>query len=163
MEGACRAMTLHGTPCKNKVVMGHETCWIHSCTQCSLCLGVINDRAKRTLPCNHEFHERCIERWKRACPTDIPTCPMCRHPFDVPLYRCLLRIERVSDSNVTNQTFQTSNVNDIVSGFGYDFRELIPNQPGRWMTELHFDIEQGEDLGQVLDQLGVPRNNIDEN
>jgi hypothetical protein len=88
---------------------------------------------------------------------------MCRHPFDVPLYRCLLRIERVSDSNVTNQTFQTSNVNDIVSGFGYDFRELIPNQPGRWMTELHFDIEQGEDLGQVLDQLGVPRNNIDEN
>jgi hypothetical protein len=110
----------------------------------------------RKLPCGHEFHSKCIERWKRSCHGD-PTCPMCRESFDLPTYRCRLVIEKVEDgtSNVTN--FETSNIYPILQGFGLDIRDLIPdNSVGRFITDIHFDIDEDEDLNEVLRELGIP-------
>lgn len=157
MEGCCGALTLSGAPCKIKIRSNETVCRMHRGPQCSLCLGTISSFSK-TLPCNHVFHERCIDRWKRTCPSDPPTCPLCREPFDVPLYRCILVIERVADSNIQARPFQLSNINAIVEGFGLDLRDLLRSRnQQRLYAELHFDIEQGENLEEVLEQFNIPR------
>jgi hypothetical protein len=81
---------------------------------------------------------------------------MCRFPFDVPTYRCRLIIERVQDGQRALLPFDASNVHNIMEGFGLDMRQLIPPGPGRFITDLHFDIEEDEDLGDILVQLGLP-------
>jgi hypothetical protein len=81
---------------------------------------------------------------------------MCRVPFDVPTYRCRLIIERVTDGQRSMLPFDASNIHNIIEGFGLDMRQLIPPGPGRFITDLHFDIEDDEEIGEVLRQLGLP-------
>lgn len=152
MERRCGAQTQSGNPCRKVPVGTDEHCWQHTGPQCSMCLGYMN-RDTRELPCNHSFHTRCIDRWKETCTGD-PTCPMCRAPFDVPIYRCRLIIERVADGTVTTNEFDSSNVRSIVAGFGIDLRTL---ESGGDMvrSEIHWDIEPHEDLATVLEQLGL--------
>lgn len=154
--GRCGAQTAHGTPCRSKVQGGEERCWLHKGPQCSVCLGpMAAQQANRTLPCGHMFHSRCVDRWKRSCPGD-PTCPMCREPFDLPTYRCRLIIERVSDNQRAVSNFETQTVQDIVEGFGLDFRAIMPSTGGRLYTDIHFDIEPTEALEEILRELGLP-------
>ena len=80
---------------------------------------------------------------------------MCREPFDLPTYRCRLTIEKVADGTSNVSIFETSNINSIMQGFGLNIRDLIPGDPGRFITDIHFDIEEGEDLREVLLELGI--------
>lgn len=151
----CGALTLSGDPCKALVREGYDKCWQHRGTQCAVCLTSMGGQSStRTLGCGHEFHERCLNRWKLQC-QDTPTCPMCRVPFDIPTYRCRLIIERTSDSirNVTD--FESSNLSTIMDGFGLQFRELVPAQ-GRFFSDIRFDIDPGEVLRDILRELGLP-------
>lgn len=152
----CGALTLKGGPCKIRVCGNQAHCHLHIGPQCSVCFNSMNTTASRTLDCGHIFHQRCVERWKRTCPGD-PTCPMCRVPFDVPIYRCRLIIERVADNYRSTTQFESSNVLNIVQGFGLDFRNLMPNyNTGRMFTDIHFDIEPQEVLADILRELGLP-------
>ena len=151
MEGRCGAQTIAGNPCRQILRGNQQRCWQHTGPQCSVCLGYMNTTPTRELPCKHTFHTRCVDRWKSSCHGD-PTCPMCRAPFDTPLYRCRLIIERVSDGDVTSTLFESSNVRSIMSGFGVDLersQELL-------QSEVRWDIEIGEDLLTELRQLGLP-------
>jgi hypothetical protein len=159
MEGrTCGSLTLSGSPCKQKIHGDQTKCWQHRGTQCSVCLSCMGGQsATRKLDCGHEFHTKCLDRWKQSCTGPDPTCPMCRVPFDVPTYRCRLIIERVlhpNDRRVSD--FETQNVMSIIDGFGLDFRSLAPNTQGRFYTDIHFDIEPNEILEDVLRQLGLP-------
>ena len=154
MEGRCGQTTATGQQCKNRLTKGCDACHLHGTTnQCSVCYSALLRNA-RTLPCGHAFHHKCIERWKRSCRGD-PTCPMCREPFDLPTYRCRLTIEKVADGTSNVSIFETSNINSIMQGFGLNIRDLIPGDPGRFITDIHFDIEEGEDLREVLLELGI--------
>ncbi|XP_068094362.1 uncharacterized protein [Hyperolius riggenbachi] len=43
--------------------------------QCSICLDDLPEgEGSTSLPCSHQFHQRCISRWLE----EHPTCPMCR-------------------------------------------------------------------------------------
>lgn len=81
---------------------------------------------------------------------------MCREPFDLPVYRCRLIIERVNDNHVDTINYESSNILNIVEGFGLDFRTLNPYAQGRFVTDIHFDIEYDENLNEVLQDLGLP-------
>jgi Flp pilus assembly CpaE family ATPase len=81
---------------------------------------------------------------------------MCREPFDLPTYRCRLIIERVSDNQRATSNFETQSVQDIVEGFGLDFRALVPAGSGRMYTDIHFDVEPTEALEEILRELGLP-------
>jgi hypothetical protein len=65
-------------------------------------------------------------------------------------------IERVHDGQRSMFPFDSSNINNIIEGFGLDMRQLIPPGPGRFITDIHFDIEDDEEIGEVLRQLGLP-------
>jgi hypothetical protein len=80
---------------------------------------------------------------------------MCREPFDLPIYRCRLIIERTSDNQRAVSDFEALNVQEIVEGFGLDFRALVPGS-GRLYTDIHFDIEPTEALEEILRELGLP-------
>jgi Ring finger domain len=152
----CGASTLTGGLCKTIVRdEGQERCWQHRGSQCSVCLANMGGQSNtRKLNCGHEFHGRCLNRWKLQC-TETPTCPMCREPFDIPTYKCRLIIERTSDSFRNISDFETSNIANILDGFGLQFRELIPQQGG-FITDIRFDIDPEETLRDVLRGLGLP-------
>lgn len=157
MSRRCGALTLTGTNCKQILQENQERCWQHRGPQCAVCLASMGgQRETRTIGCGHEFHTACLNRWKTSCTGPDPTCPMCRVPFDVPTYRCRLMIERVQDGQRSMLPFDASNIHNIIEGFGLDMRQLIPPGPGRYITDLHFDIEDDEDIGEVLRQLGLP-------
>lgn len=157
----CTGQTLTGGECKHKVREGETRCWVHKGPQCPVCFVPMTHARTRALPCGHEFHERCIERWKSTCTGPDPTCPMCREPFDVPTYRCRLIIERAADGQRTTTDFESNNVASIVQGFGLDFRNLIPNGTGRFYTDIHFDIDPNEALADILRELGLPNVHFD--
>ena len=152
----CSAPTRSGEPCKTILQEGKERCWQHRGSQCSVCLANMGGQsATRKLDCGHEFHKRCLDRWKLMCP-ETPTCPMCREPFDAPTYRCRLIIERTGDSFRHTTDFETSNMSSILEGFGLEFRELVPPH-GRFVSDIRFDISPEEALQEVLRELGLPR------
>jgi hypothetical protein len=155
----CGAQTLSGRDCRQIVKEGSR-CWQHSGPQCSVCLSCIGGQSQsRKLDCGHEFHVRCLERWKTSCRNHEPTCPMCRAPFDVPSYKCRLIIERTGDNRRSITEFLSQNVFSIMEGFGLDFGSLVPNNI---LTDIHFDIDPSEDLRAVLTELGLPHpSNLD--
>ncbi|XP_041364685.1 E3 ubiquitin-protein ligase RNF181-like [Gigantopelta aegis] len=53
--------------------------------QCSVCLGEFDEEDEtKTLPCDHQFHSKCILPWLQK----VSTCPVCRCelPTDDPDY-----------------------------------------------------------------------------
>jgi len=47
---------------------------------CSICLEDMNERDSRRLdPCEHKFHNACIEQWLSSPGGAGNTCPICRH------------------------------------------------------------------------------------
>ncbi|XP_015175614.1 PREDICTED: RING finger protein 44-like isoform X2 [Polistes dominula] len=47
-------------------------------TVCTICLQEISSQRK-VLPCNHSFHEKCINTWRSEGPMGSRnTCPICR-------------------------------------------------------------------------------------
>lgn len=40
-------------------------------------------RCKETLPCGHQFHSKCMQRWSMKSRDSCKSCPICREPVDV--------------------------------------------------------------------------------
>jgi len=152
MEGRCSGTTMSGHKCKNKVKDG-AMCRVH-CTdkQCAVCFSGLL-RNTRALPCGHEFHQRCIDRWKRTC-RGAPTCPMCRVPFDLPMYRVTISLQKVADGTVESHQYLTSNTQGIQSEFGLDARVL--DMQLDTILNIVFDVDETEDIDDILRSLGVP-------
>lgn len=57
--------------------------WVSS-DECIICLEefVVGDSRVMQLPCGHDFHEECIQRWLT---TQQRTCPICKHDITQPL------------------------------------------------------------------------------
>lgn len=58
-----------------------KLCWysfspeVHEEISCVVCMSImVNAEVVRVLPCNHEFHAACVDKWLRT----NRTCPICR-------------------------------------------------------------------------------------
>lgn len=49
--------------------------------ECSVCYNRMTSKQRRTLPCEHTFHTKCIDRWSKM---GNRTCPLCRAEFAPP-------------------------------------------------------------------------------
>ena len=150
----CTGLIASGARCRNPPGLGQTRCHMHreNTPQCSVCLQGLN-RSTRTLPCGHEFHLKCVDRWKRTCRAD-PTCPMCRAPFDLPKYRIRIVIDRVEEGTHEVRSYVTSNIQTIRDEFGLDLRVLDTHEDAS--LNILFDLEAHEDIVEVLRTLGVP-------
>lgn len=144
----CTAQTQQGRQCKLRARPGMTTCSRHtSCTSsCPVCLMDMTIPSSRTLECGHTFHTRCIDRWKRVS----RTCPMCRVPFDQPVYKIRVSVQRLSDHHVSSESYVTSNIAGLVNTFGMD-----PLIDPRFITDILFEIAQNESIVDVLQELEI--------
>jgi hypothetical protein len=94
VEGApqtCGAFKKNGNlclSCPKFFVDGHFSCGIHKRKQllprpsvnveCSICLCDIHDNSGTRTPCQHVFHESCLNTWKHH---GTDNCPLCRQPL----------------------------------------------------------------------------------
>lgn len=150
----CLGLTAGGTRCRNLPGVGQTKCHWHKepVTQCSVCLQGLA-RGTRTLPCGHEFHLKCVDRWKRSCRGD-PTCPMCRAPFDLPNYRIRIVVDRVAEGTHEVRSYVTSNIQTIREEFGLDLRVLEAHEEAS--LNVLFELEDHENIEEVFRSLGVP-------
>lgn len=51
---------------------------------CVICLELLSCRATTTMTCNHTFHTKCLDTWKRVKEGDL-ICPLCKHIEYAPL------------------------------------------------------------------------------
>jgi len=150
----CLGVTTTGARCKNRPGGDRTRCHMHrdDGTQCSVCLQALT-RMTRTLPCGHEFHLKCLDRWKRACRGD-PTCPMCRVPFDLPTYRIRIVIDRVAEATHEVRSWTTSNIQAIRDEFGLDLRVLEAHEEAS--LNILFELNEHENIEDVFRSLSVP-------
>lgn len=140
----CTGTTRRGLQCKLRPQLGQSTCRLHGGPQCPVCIEPLGDQT-RTLDCQHTFHTRCLDRWKRTA----RTCPMCRAPFDAPQYRVRISVQRLEDSHVSTDTYTTTDISGLTRGFG-----INPMMSTRYMTDILFEVEFDESLDAVLGEYG---------
>jgi hypothetical protein len=147
----CTGLTRLGAQCRRNSNAGSDRCGLHQeGDQCSICMTNMLPRSSRQLPCSHTFHVRCIDRWKRSS----RTCPMCREPFDQPLYNVTITIQCTADGQSATETYTTSNIQGIIHSFGIS-QNMLNDMGRRTVTDINFDIEFNEILEEVLRELGV--------
>jgi hypothetical protein len=83
---------------------------------------------------------------------------MCRVPFDLPVYRVTISLQKVADDTVESSQYLTSNIQGIQEEFGLDMR-VLNLQPDTIMN-IVFDMEDGEDIHEMLRAIGVPNAQI---
>jgi len=84
-----------------------------------------------------------------------PTCPMCRGPFDLPVYRVTITVQNVPDGTLeSSSSYTTSNIQGIQNEFGLDFRAIDFSADAT--MNIIFDLDETEDLRAVLAAIGVP-------
>jgi hypothetical protein len=141
----CQATTQHGVQCRRNSVADETTCAQHRGDSCPVCLLTMAQGTSRTLPCQHSFHTRCLDRWKRTS----FTCPMCRAPFDLPQYKVSISVHHLASNTVVRDSYTTSNVAEMFSTFG-----ITALQP-RYITDIFFDIGFDEFIDEVFQEIGV--------
>lgn len=136
----CESNTRSGERCKN--VCSGQFCHIHTnTTQCAVCLLPMSQTNSRRLDCGHTFHLNCIDRWKRRS----HTCPMCRAPFDLPMYRIKVTIE--PDGQTMERV--TSNLTSISDVFGLEMNNLE-----NFFTDIRFAVHNMDILNEILREIG---------
>lgn len=142
----CEGVTRAGVRCRKTCQEGKTRCHVHENDHeepCSVCmLRMSGGEGDRTLDCGHTFHVRCLERWKRRS----STCPLCRTPFDQPMYRVKITIEPTGYEH----EMVTSNVQSLVDMFGLD--TSVQN----FFSTIRFAVMNEPDLRTILDELGFP-------
>ncbi len=138
----CEASTKLGEQCK-KICQG-KRCYLHlNCSTecCSVCLNNnMNDTNSRKLDCGHTFHTLCLDRWKKRS----STCPLCRTPFDQPMYNVKITIEPIGYENQRT----TSNIQHLMDIFGLDAAME------QFFTDIRFTVMNTEHLNEILNEIG---------
>jgi len=76
-------------------------------------------------------------------------------PFDVPVYRIKIIIQKVQEGTSDALDYTTSNVQGIQAEFGLDLRALDLAGDAAALNII-FDLEEHENLAEVLRTLGIP-------
>lgn len=79
---------------------------------------------------------------------------MCRVPFDLPVYRVSISLQRVADGTVESSQYVTSNIQGIQNEFGLDVRAL--NLQLDDIMNIVFDVDETENIHEMLGAMGVP-------
>ncbi len=103
----------------------------------------MDETNSRVLECQHIFHKTCLENWK----TRMSTCPMCRKPFDQPMYQVKLIIEPIGYEETRTQT--RHDLQNIINMF--DLEETILSN---FVTTLAFTLAGASEVRDMLQEIG---------
>ena len=154
MAFQCGAPTASGGTCRSAVSGSGSRCGWHTVvsgehSQCPICMEDIYVRNCKKLPCEHNFHKKCLDKWKME---GNRTCPLCREPFDLPQFRVKIEIDPINDGVRTyrSRTFEEPNVIQHIM----ESSDIVSNDPNV-RTELTLEAEDIQSLRRVLEQIGI--------
>jgi hypothetical protein len=79
---------------------------------------------------------------------------MCRVPFDIPIYRIRIIIDKVDEQTTNVISYTTSNIHAIRDEFGLDFRVLDSHDDAA--LNILFELEEYENVDEIFRSLGIP-------
>lgn len=154
MAFQCGAPTVSGGTCRSTVSTCGSRCSWHTVisgehSQCPICMDDIYVRNCKSLPCNHNFHKKCLDKWKIE---GNRTCPLCREPFDLPQFRVKIQIDPINQGVHTyrSRLFEEPTVIHHIM----ERENIISNDPDV-RTELTLEAEDIQSLRRVLEQIGI--------
>lgn len=139
----CGALTSSGSSCKKKVKQGEKCCFHREYSDvCPVCLSEIKGLCKK-LPCNHEFHKKCIHEWESK---GNNTCPCCRAEFSEkkPHYKVTVIVENINTQS--SREYTPTTLPDFVQEFLTHDTDLM---------ELVINVESEESLQHLMHELGI--------
>lgn len=148
----CSADTQNGERCKNVCTSESEFCTVHtSLGECPICMENMFPRTSRIIKCNHRFHKKCLEKWKKQ---NKRTCPVCRSYFDCSRFKVTLSIVDRESLQVHSSNLNPEVVNTLMSGTDSNINfETIT-------TDIIFDIDDMVELEQLISDLGTSFTNL---
>lgn len=119
------------------------------CESCSICLNPVR-RTRNTpqLKCGHVFHTGCLEEWEDR---GGETCPLCRKTLSGAEYRVKLTIENLNTSTSNTYSLSADIIRSIMESLHLEDDDLA-----RFSTEINFDVNNLDELGEVLSEFGIP-------
>jgi len=118
-----------------------------------VCLNPVRStRQNHTLPCNHLFHEKCINDWVKQGKN---TCPTCRTRFGPPKYKLSIHIENL-ETNISDT------LNDLSEDITMNIFENMGLDPTNMVsTDIEFEPSNLDSLRELLDDMGVSLSDVD--
>lgn len=143
----CNAKTKSGASCQMYVQTEDGKCHHHA-NECSICMNKIK-HDERILECNHSFHIDCIKQWRQ---TGNYSCPVCREPFDVPMFKLKIEIQRIVDGETRTINTTESLLNSFINQMGMEDYAY---------SDVEADIDTDDDLRSILRDIGIPFTDFD--
>ena len=113
---------------------------------CAICLNPVR-RTRHTpeLKCGHVFHTNCLGNWEDK---GGERCPLCRKMLNGAEYRVTLTIENLSTETSNTTEVPIDAIRSLVDQLHLDELDFS--------TEIHFDVDNVEDLREVLTEWRLP-------
>jgi hypothetical protein len=116
---------------------------------CAICLNPVRKtRNTSELKCGHIFHVGCLGDWENK---GGETCPLCRKQLSGAEFRVTLTIENLNKSTSNAVELPMESIRSMVEQLHLDDSDLT-----NFSTEIHFDVDNLEELREVLGELGLP-------
>lgn len=134
---------------------------------CGICLNKLNNGTKiKTLLCEHQFHDTCIEGWFKK--SRNRTCPLCRAP-DIPVNHEKLPVNKNFDEMVDNYKGQFRNfLNNMREILFFEKYDIAPVKEFSDEVIKYAYTQYDTYNKSTLNELNIPMperptNNSDEN
>ena len=150
----CGAPTSAGGTCKSIVCQENSNCGWHTIisgedAQCPVCMEDIYVRNCKKLQCGHNFHKKCLNKWKME---GNRSCPLCRESFDLPQFRVEIHIQPINGAEREFHEREFSNPG--IRQYVMSRSNMINNDPDI-RTELTVETEDIDSLRRILEEIGI--------
>ena len=142
----CGSKKKDGTRCRRRVKNSGDVCHSHQ-HKCSICLNTIETNIT-TLPCNHQFHKACIDKWKEEGKN---SCPYCRKEIEKVHYSALIMLyPRTGRGQITTLAAPEIITETLLRSINVRIEELDPRG-----DSVNLEFEENEDLVEFFDEVGL--------
>ena len=142
----CSSKTKIGKRCQRSVQKVGDVCSCHK-DMCSICMDMIeNDNS--TLPCGHQYHKPCIEKWEKE---GHNTCPCCRKMFKETQYSALITLyPRNTRGDARLIPLPDQLIEQLLTSLNMQVDE-IDNRG----DNINLEFDDNQDLIDYFEELGV--------
>ena len=115
---------------------------------CAICLNPVRKtRNTPELKCGHIFHSGCLGKWEN---NGGETCPVCRKQISGAEFRVTLTIENLNRNTSNIIDLPMDSIRSMIEQLNLDDRDLA-----NFSTEINFDVNSLDELGEVLTEFGL--------
>jgi len=147
----CSSKTKSGRKCQRSVKTTGDVCPTHKNT-CSICMEMI-ESSMNTLPCKHQFHTECINKWKDEGKN---TCPCCRIKFKETQYSAFVILyPRLGSGEMTTLTIPDNLIEGFLGSLHINRDEIDVDG-----DNINLEFNDNDDMREYFEEMGLSIDNI---